>query len=104
MSGNSITIDSHVFTDRGDGLYIPDKEYYVKNELWCVGQDYGGKKFVIVSQQGSRAVRVVAVVCSSDKIRVAQEYKDTLRAEGLDAGVIFGEFSLSSIGGIVNAV
>lgn len=96
---SEVRLDGHTWTDRGDGLYIPDEQYEVRDLMWCLGPEYEGKDFVVVRNKDLKNYSVVAMVCNWDSIEYLWKYRDELNTQGIDAHSIGGQGNTNMIGG-----
>ena len=97
---SEVMLDGHRWTDRGDGLYLPDVEYVAKI-CWCIGDQYGGLGFVVINNN-TGWVKVIAMA-DSDKCELLKEYKALLRSTGVNACTVLGVSRSDCVGGLFPA-
>lgn len=83
---DSIRLDGHTWTDRGDGLYIPDNEYSVNiGAFWGVGKEFEGKDFLLRETETAGIYHVVAMVCNFDCMPSMWIMQDEINSNGSHA-------------------
>ena len=97
---SEVMLDGHRWTDRGDGLYLPDVEY-VEKVFWCIGDQYAGLGFVVIDDNTGE-VKVIAMA-DSNKCELLKEYKAMLRSTGVNACTLLGTSRNDCIGGLDRA-
>lgn len=66
-----IKLDGHTWTDRGDGLYLPDIPYQVNiEEFWGLGKEFGDKTFLLKDTSTQGIYTVIAMTYKSTPLRV----------------------------------
>lgn len=97
--GKTLTIDGRSWTDRGDGIYLPDNGHHRDRSPWCVGEDYGGKDFIVLENDDGSA-ELIAMVLEEQMYIALYNYMESLSSSS-NMFTMSGDYGRSCIGGIV---
>lgn len=99
--GDVKMLDGHTWTDRGDGVYLPDKQYIMQGLAWYGDTEHSDMTFIMQNVEGSDDhARVLLAMSYQDAKEAIWAYCDELGSNGLDVVLTTCKYEPQCIGGL----